>query len=484
MVNLKLEEKMKKLSFILFVAATILAAACSKEVSIDETSSIETPSEIIVPEETVTYTFTVDANAKSSLTNDGVFSWVAGDHIAIYNSATSSYVTFNVTFVDGSGNATITAAAAKGAVWTNAIYPAERATGAGNGVDYAVQTVSGPILVSKVDGQTLSFKYLGAVANIQVNSVPDTPATLTFTANANVFGSRTFSWSGDNPVLGGEGTQDSITVPFTSGTISVPIPQVSYEGFTITVDNAAGRHLYKKTTANIFDMTSKKLLPMPALTYTAPRLFYVHTATTGSVTYDGDFIMLQRGTNTFETWVNCDANTTSYVYDEYNEGNEITGCLASTAPVSDPRKYRILYNSSTKTASMEYISNQYANPYNWNGFYDNTVYLRGQFDGSNWTNTDYFSGSNHLLTTTLTRSNSGGTFGIQAASDWWSANGEDGNYQTITDGGNGRYYATLVTGSTSNQDLSNLPAGTYTVYANVLQDDYGDRPISLMFVKQ
>ena len=227
MVNLKLETEMKKLYYILFIAASVLATACAKEVSIDDTSSIETPSEIIVPEETVTYTFTVNASAKSSLTNGGAFSWVAGDHIAIYNSATSSYVTFSVTSVDGSGNATITADAAAGAVWTNAIYPAERATGAGNGVDYAVQTVSGPILVSKVDGQTLSFKYLGAVANIQVNDVPGEPTKLTFTANANVFGSRTFSWSGETPVLGGEGSQASITVPFTSNTIiSVPIPQV------------------------------------------------------------------------------------------------------------------------------------------------------------------------------------------------------------------------------------------------------------------
>ena len=133
---------------------------------------------------------------------------------------------------------------------------------------------------------------------------------------------------------------------------------------------------------------------------------------------------------------------------------------------------------------MQYISGQYANPYNWSGFYSNTVYLRGTFDGSNWSNSPNFTGSNHILTTTLTTSKNTGVFGIQASGDWWSANTSDGNYQTITDGGNGRYYATLVKGSDSNQSLSALPVGTYTVYANVLQDDYDDRPISLMFVKQ
>ncbi|MBP5488100.1 MAG: hypothetical protein J6X77_00855 [Bacteroidales bacterium] len=477
---------MKKYIIITIAAISLLTVGCKKEVApVDEPTPIE---DNVTEDELVTYSFTIDnKDLKSTLDNSGTFSWVTGDHIAIYNTTSSSYVDFEVKSVDGSGNATIEAEASAGAVWTNAIYPAARATGTGNAVDYTVSTVSGPILVSQVDGQTLSFKYLGAVANIRIDGVPGSPTTLTFTANANVFGARTFSWSGESPVLGGSGSQASITVPFTNATIiSVPIPQVSYAGFTITVDNAGGRHLYKKTTGNTFDMTSKKLLPMPKLDYAAPRLFYVHTATSGSVTYDGDFIMLQRGATQYETWVNCDANTISYVYDEYNIGNDVTvaGCLAYTASVDDPNKYRITYNSSTNTASMQYISGQYADPYNWAGFYSNTVYLRGSFDGSNWTNTDKFTGSNHILETTLTTTNNTGEFGIQASSDWWSANTGDGNYCTITDGGNNIYYATLVKGSSSNQRLSALPAGTYTVYANVLQDAYDDRPIALMFVKQ
>ena len=325
----QIETDMKKISYIIFAAASIVLAACSKEVAIDnKEKAIEAP-ETTVNEELVTYSFTAgEAEMKSSLTNGGVFSWAENDKIAIYNSTTSSFVEFYVESVDGSGNATIKADAAPGAVWTNAIYPAARATGAENEVDYTVTSVSGPILVSEVDGQNLSFKYLGAVANIQVDGVPGTPATLTFTANTNVFGSRTFSWSGGEPVLSGSGTQASITVPFTTGIISVPIPQASYAGFTITVDHSAGRHLYKKTTGNTFDMSAKKLLPMPALSYVEPG-YYVKTSSASGY-WDTDAArMIKTGANSYVLSENCDGDTTYYIYDEYNSESPTTAYLAT-----------------------------------------------------------------------------------------------------------------------------------------------------------
>lgn len=475
MVNLKLETEMKKLSYILFIAASVLAAACSKEVSYDETSSIETPSEIIVPEETVTYTFTVDANAKSSLTNGGVFSWVAGDHIAIYNSATSSYVTFSVTSVDGSGNATITADAAAGAVWTNAIYPAERATGAGNGVDYAVQTVSGPILVSKVDGQSLSFKYLGAVANIQVNDVPGTPTKLTFTANTNVFGSRTFSWSGDDPVLGGSGTQASITVPFTNNTlISVPIPQVSYEGFTITVDNAAGRHLYKKTTANTFDMSSKKLLPMPALTYEAPSKFYVTTSSTSGYWDRSDVRMIQTGANTYGVQMNCDGDTDVYIFDNYNVDNHTVGYL-NKGHVDGGNFYEITWNASSSTGGPNYISTTRDYPF-WNDTYPvatNGMCLSGSFNSWGYATTfTYNTNMSWVLEGLAIASEGTYNFKIRKTQNDWA-------YAAGVYSGLGESMYGSLKGDADNASIT-LTAGTYNVYMNATSDWY----YNIMFEKQ
>ena len=484
------------------LAVVIVAAACSKvpDTTTDQSrpqdpQSVE-PGEQPQADELVTYTFTAvagdEAAVRSTLTDGGVFSWAEGDEIAIYNDNISGYVNFRVTAVDaGTGVATIKAEASPGAVWTNAIYPAARAAGSGSTIDYTVSTVSGPVLVSKVSGQELSFKYLGAVVNVKVSGFPASaaPASLTFTANTGVFGSLNFSWNGDTPGLSGFGSGESITVPYTSGIASIPVPQTVYAGFTITVDNAEGRHLYVKSTSNNFDLTGKKLLVMPELTYARPKFYYVRTRTTGTTVYDGDQIMFPTGDGTYELWENCDANTTAYVYDEYNIGNDVTGkgCLAMTAEVNDGRKYKISYNPSTNEASMEYISDQYPNPYNWAGFYSNVLYLHGSFDGSTWTDESnpphYFSGSNHVLTTTVTTTSSSGQVGLKASGDWWSANTGDGNYKTITSIGNGVYAAVFVKGSTSNQALTDLPAGSYTVYANILQDDYDDRPIRLMFVE-
>lgn len=336
---------MKKAFYIFAaVSAIVLAAACAKEQQPEQVTPIE-PQE----EELVTYTFTASAQSevvedgdeevRSTLSNVGAFTWAVDDQFKIWNTSTNSYVTFSVTEINGDGTVHISGTAAAGAVWGNAIYPASRAAGSGDTVDYTSTTTAGPILVGRVDGQVVYFYYLGAVMNITVNSVPDTPVSLTVTANSNVFGSRTFSWEEDKPVLGGSGSQASVTVPFNaSGITSVPVPNVSYAGFTITVDNAAGRHLYKKTTANTFDLTSKKLLPMPALTYAAPG-YYLTTTSSGSGYNVSKLPMIQTGANTYELVINSHVTTTYGVTDDYNDSAFATGTTSYTKQDSDWKLY-------------------------------------------------------------------------------------------------------------------------------------------------
>lgn len=327
---------MKKAFYIFAaVSAIVLAAACAKEQQPEQVTPIE-PQE----EELVTYTFTASAQSevvedgdeevRSTLSNGGAFTWAVDDQFKIWNTSTNSYVTFSVTEINDDGTVHISGTAAAGAVWGNAIYPASRAAGTGNTVDYTSTTTAGPILVGRVDGQVVYFYYLGAVMNITVNSVPDTPVSLTVTANSNVFGSRTFSWVENKPVLGGSGSQASVTVPFNaSGITSVPVPNVSYAGFTITVDNAAGRHLYKKTTANTFDLTSKKLLPMPALTYAAPSGYYVKTVSSSGYWDKAEVRMIKTSATSYGVYENADGNSTYYIFDEYNRDQPTTAYSAT-----------------------------------------------------------------------------------------------------------------------------------------------------------
>lgn len=319
---------MKKFAFFFPIAAMMFAVGCAKE---NNTDVVENNND-----ELVSYSFTVasleEDAVRSDLTNAGAFSWEVGDYIAIYNSASSEYVSFEVTEVLSNGDAIISALATSGAVWTNAIYPAERAAGAGNQVNYTVSSVAGPILVSNVDSQELSFMYLGSVANIEVTGVPGTPTTLTFTANANVFGTRSFSWDEyGKPVLGGSGSVDSITVPFNSaGVTTVPIPKADYAGFTITVDNAAGRHLYKKTTTKNFTLATSNaiLLPMSAIAYSDPVYFLKVVQKTNGTTFwtsNALYPMVKIGTNTYFAAENVDRMSTYYIYDEWNDDPILTG---------------------------------------------------------------------------------------------------------------------------------------------------------------
>lgn len=469
---------MKKFGF-LFVAAAVLvfAAGCAKEN--DTNNNVE--------ENLVTYTFTAFAEAeetenegsdepevRSTLTNAGGFSWAKDDQIAIWNSAASKYVTFTVQSVDGSGNATITGNAAEGAVWTNAIYPAARAAGSGSAVDYTVNTVAGPILVSQVDGQNLSFKYLGAVMNIQVTSVPDTPTKLTVTANANVFGSRSFTWNNGAPVLGGSGSQDSVTVPFnTSGITSVPVPQVSYAGFSITVDNAAGRHLYKKTTTNTFDLSSKKLLVMPTLAYAAPTKYYVTTKSTSGYWDRENVRMIQTGANAYSVQMNCDGGSDIYIFDNYNIGNHTLGYL-NKGHVDGGNFYEITWNTSSSSGGPNYLSATRDYPF-WNDPYPvgtNEMCLSGSFN--NWGIANPFTYNSNMSWVLEGLTLSAGTYEFKirkTQNEWAYAAG-------IYTGLGSSLYGTLK-GDNGNATIT-VTAGTYNVYLNATSDWY----YNIMFEKQ
>ena len=336
----------------------MFAVGCAKENNADVVENNN--------DELVSYSFTVasleEDAVRSDLTNAGAFSWEVGDYIAIYNSASSEYVSFEVTEVLSNGDAIISALATSGAVWTNAIYPAERAAGAGNQVDYTVSSVAGPILVSNVDSQELSFMYLGSVANIEVTGVPGTPITLTFTANANVFGTRSFSWDEyGKPVLGGSGSVDSITVPFNSaGVTTVPIPKADYAGFTITVDNAAGRHLYKKTTTKNFTLATSNaiLLPMSAIAYSDPEFFIKFSSDANN------YPLVQTQTNEYYVSLNAKLADTYSIFDEYNVGNPLGYDIKDAKVLPDGTISTTMFlkggfNSWAGTAMKEIYSDYY-----------------------------------------------------------------------------------------------------------------------------
>lgn len=487
---------MKK--FLSIAVLSLLVFGCTKE-------SVKT--EITLPEEApafVKYTFTTDnPETKSTLTDGGVFAWTAGtvetgDNIAVWNANANAFRKFYVSSVENN-KATITGEAEPGANFTVAIYPYAAAVNESS-VTYN-SGVSGPILVAQVpaSGTDLAFKYLGSVINLTING--DVPAAVTrigLKANANVFGEYSFSFNAQSGAvelgsLNGTGN-NNISAPFSgAGQVqSLAIPRATYAGLAITLKDDAGFNYYKKETTNTFDLSGKILLPMPALTYSPAKLFYAHVINSNNSWFDDEYILLQSDRDKYEVDITSDGGLTAYIYDEYNIGNDVTGVgmLAQAGPANDANKYCISYVPSTKSASVDYVCPKKDNPFNWGTDIYTRLYLRGQFEGTNendWKNSEKFAAfntkPNHLVKTTLTIGEYHGNMGIQAEDgDWWAANSGDGNYKTITAGAEGVYYACFVAKSNKNETIT-LPAGTYTVYANFLNDTYEDKPIRLMFVK-
>ena len=462
---------MKRFAFVFAVAAVVLAAACTKE----EVKKIDS-----VDQNLVTYTFTAicGEDVKSTLGTNGAFSWVKDDKIAIWNSAannnTGAYVTFTVGEVNN-GEAEITGTAAAGAVWGFAIYPESRAAGNGDAVDYTKTDVAGPILVSKVPAnQTLEFKYLGTVMNIQVNSVPDTPTALTLTANADVFGVRSFIW-GDSegiPTLGSiSGTaQASVTVPFNaSGVTTVPVPNVDLSGFNITVDDAAGRHLYKKTTSYVAPLAAKILVNMPSLEYEAPTKFYVTTTSSTGYWDKSNVRMIQTASNEFVSYMNTDGNTTIKIFDEYNVGRSKGEVYSYT--VVDDRLYKIMWKDGS--GSVTYISTVVNKPFGNNDYPVDNMCISSDFNS--WAVSDKFTYNGNMNWVIENIAISAGTYNFKirkADSDNWhfAAGGNSGLGSSL--------YGSL---KGDNGDASiTLTAGTYNIYLNATTEWY----YNIMFEKQ
>lgn len=491
--------------YIITLVAVCAFCACQKH----EIELLDKPIIEQIDGNTFTYTFSAiisdnvseveEDGTKATVSRAGAFTWVVGDKLKFFPSE-GDPANAEVTDVSGS-TATITVTTGSPrSNFVSAIYPADAALSK----DRISFNARGPIVVADVTSGTLTFYHIGSLINLkfyEISAMDDIKSLVFEPATAFSY-DGTFTFDASHvPSLTTSGTTISkIVVPASKADnnrdITVVVPSVILSGFSAALNSAedgSGRNIFKKSTSTSHDLAenSPVLMNMQRVAYEAPKFYYVRTKSEGaSDVWNGSNIMLKVGASEYELYVNCDANTVSYIYDEYNINNDVTGagCLTSTAKVNDANKYRINYRSDTNTASMEYKSTCYTYPYNWNNLYSSTIYLRGQFDRSNWTNTSYFSATNttkpnHLMVSSVTiTGESGGTFGIQASSEWWSANTGDSIYKAIAGDGD-IYYCVLVRNSNTNESIS-LPKGTYTVYANILEDNYDDRPIRLMFVKQ
>lgn len=320
---------MKKFAYIL--VAALAFAACQKE---------ESQKDILVDEGLNTFTFTasvdnnvVDAETKATLSRGGVFSWAESDALKFYDTDGNAYDAV-ITAVDGEGVATIEVKAAGNPTFYSAIYPAAVADGK-NKVNIDAALAKGPVVVAEVGSGSLTFHHIGSIINIKINDIPAETTKMEIAPAAPAeWNAGIFSFTAGVPDFSGNGGFCYPVVPVTSADsgvdISVPIFAANYAGgFTIKLLNDAGRILYKKTTTKNYDLTGTKLLNMKALTYVAPSKYYVKTESSSGYWDSVDVRMIQTGANTFDLSLNCDGNSTYYIYDEYNTDAPTLGYLAT-----------------------------------------------------------------------------------------------------------------------------------------------------------
>ena len=265
-----------------------IAAGCAKEPANPETEKVNDSEDAQVPQtELVSYSFSATLEApvsddpvegKASISDAGVFSWSAGDEIAVWNAAESAFVTFTCNAGDG----VFTASATPGAEFTKAYYPASVAV-AGNpdqvnlASSYSLaESTSGKFfpMVATVSGSNLAFTHLGSLLKFTINDVPADATSLTLTSATAVLSGNFAVQSGQINAGSGAG---SVSVSISHSVkenlaFYFPVPVGNYS-YTITLGDGTTTMLTQATTS-AKTLARASFHGLKALTVSSPTTTY------------------------------------------------------------------------------------------------------------------------------------------------------------------------------------------------------------------
>lgn len=441
----------------------------------------------------VTYTFTAsiekDTNVKGIVNNDGHFEWKVGDQLALVDNDGKLNNNFEVIAVsDDKFTATISGEGVEGAHFVTAIFPREAAV---SGQTRQVEFGHGdgaPVMIADIEGVanegTIKFVHAGAVINLSFTGVPSSVTKLVFTPNASInskYNVTTIDYDtpANNAVSAASGTLSSIEVLVTvsEGNVSVSmgVPATTYTGgFVVTLDNADGRHIFKKTSSKNVALTRAKYVKggeANAIPYVAPTEFSVKTVSESKYWDRNGVRMIQTGVNTYAVQMNCDGGTDIYMHDVYNTED----ATSKIGHVDGGGFYEISWDSSTCSGGPDYRDITRDMPFNNGGYPTNNMCIRGDFF-ENWddvTHTFTYNGNMSWVLEGLSIA-SGGTYQFKIAkaqSDWAFQAGN-------------KVFGTSLYGAINNDHNDNasitLEKGTYNVYLNATSNyNY-----NIMFEKQ
>ena len=269
---------------ILYIAAALLLAACSREVLPEPIPQEENKD---VKTRLITLTASFDPETRltfSSTSGDGY--WSSDDEIALF---TSNGNLVKGTIKDGDYNITNSRftfeIAADDAIDENSIayYPYSiavagnpnqiRLPDAFNNATVQFRNVPMKAVVNNT-GTDLCFKHLASMVIVSIPNTPSypglgkNPKQILFETNQPISGLFSVAGTADAPTLSpvnGE-TGTSITSAWVAGEKHMYIlPAGTYDGFSISIKNNDGFVLYKKNRSSSFTATRAKLVNMPDL---------------------------------------------------------------------------------------------------------------------------------------------------------------------------------------------------------------------------
>ena len=304
---------------------------------------------------------------KATFNRSGQFGWQVGDAVRFYDTAGNYH--------DGAVNAglaSVSVEAEEGTVFVSATYPAAAATG-----KYQISFNNrGPVVVADASGSTLAFYHIGSLMNIKINSIPAATASLVLTASSSNTYTGAYTFTEGVPALTTTATPSTVTVTVPATTadeatdITLCLPNMNLPvGTAIALKNSAGFNLYRKEMTIARDLSTRPtLLNMKALTYEAPRFYYISTAD-GS--HAASYLpMIKTGSSTFEANLQMDAAATYKIYDEYNKNQDAQYVKSGTCIPSLDGEFCGLYIIGTMESA------------NWSIL--NTAYQMKRVHGTDW----------------------------------------------------------------------------------------------------
>lgn len=259
---------MKK-TFLFAAIAVFSVVACQKEIS-------------TAPEGNYTVRASRESavDTRSTVSDEGVFAWSAGDAIGLWNGSKFCELT---TSTGGDASADFTGTV-EGTAQSYAVYPYALNAKVESGIvkvtlpssyEWKEGETNSPMLAECGESPTsLSFKHLGGLVKVTVKNVDADAAKFVLTADKDIAGEYSVVDEGDAKVIKSAGTEanNSVAFTFTAGTATnmafyVPVPVGDYK-FTVALQKEDGTQLWSYGGSSVNTVNRAKFILMPELTIT------------------------------------------------------------------------------------------------------------------------------------------------------------------------------------------------------------------------